>query len=60
MLRENLIRFKIEFLFFASFPYKLNYLDFYCYFFSELMNIFLYYFYTYILYAKIMNITNCN
>ena len=35
---ENLIRFKIEFCF-VSFPYKLNSLDFCCYFFSELMSI---------------------
>ena len=29
---------KLDFAF-ASFPYKLNYLDFCCYFFSELINI---------------------
>ena len=37
--KENLIRIKIGFCFF-SFPYKLNYFNFCCYFFSELMSIF--------------------
>ena len=50
---------KLDFAF-VSFPYKLNYLDFYCYFFSELWAYFLYCFYSDILYAKILNATNCN
>ena len=39
--RENLIRIKIRFCFF-SFPYKLNCLNFCCYFFSRLISKFFY------------------
>ena len=37
--RENSKESKLDFVF-VSFPYKLNCLDFCCYFFSELMSIF--------------------
>ena len=38
---------------------ELNCLDFYCHFISKLMSIFLYYFYSDILYVRILNVT-CN
>ena len=39
---------------------ELNCLDFCCHFISELMSIFLYYFYLDILYVRILNVTSCN
>ena len=39
---------------------ELNCLDFCYHFISELMSIFLYYFYLDILYVRILNVTNCN
>ena len=39
---------------------ELNSLDFCCHFISELMSIFSYYFYSDILYVRILNVTNCN
>ena len=39
MLRENLIRFKLNFAF-VNFPHKLNCLNFCCYFFFGLISIF--------------------
>ena len=61
MFRENSIRIIIE-ICFCLFPYKLNCLDFYFFFFffTKLMSIFLYHFYSDILYIKILNVTNCN
>ena len=46
---------KLDFVF-VSFPYKLNCLDFCCHFFFELMCCF----YLDILYAKILNVINCD
>jgi len=63
LLNQNLekiqLESKLDFVF-VSLPYKLNYLDFCYYFFSELMSIFLYCFYLDILYAKILNVSSCN
>ena len=39
---------------------ELNCLNFCCHFISELMSIFLYYFYSDILYVRILNVTNYN
>ena len=57
--RENLIRIKIRFCFF-NFPYKLNCLNFCCYFFSRLISIFFILFLLRYFVCQIFNVTTCN